>query len=155
MRKPARLVALEELETELFRSQLADVEETLSTIDDDAALACNQVGVDLRAFVDRDRNWFINPCVTALDEDDYSHDNEGCLSFPGLTVNKRRHYLISMRWFDERGKEHVEEATGFRSRVWQHECDHLDGVLFIDHLSDNEKRRIAMKMAKRGNGNVR
>lgn len=76
----------------------------------------------------------INPEIEVLDGEEISRE-EGCLSLPGLSEKVPRVEHIRMRWLDENLQPHDEEFTGFLSRIIQHECDHLDGTLYIDHIS--------------------
>jgi peptide deformylase len=76
----------------------------------------------------------INPIITPLD-DEMVEVNEGCLSVP-LRGNVDRHVNIRVRYFDRDGVEHDEVKRGLTAGTWQHECDHLDGVLFIDRVED-------------------
>lgn len=161
LRKPARTVSLEELGTHEFRNALSDLEETLSTIVGADALAANQIGINMRMFImrsddrDLDARVRINPIFVTHKFLDTEEQLEGCLSFPDMKIPKRRFSHLTISYTTLGGLQQSEEVTGFTARLYQHEIDHLDGRLFIDHLSDNEKRRIAMKIAKRGNGNVR
>lgn len=76
----------------------------------------------------------INPLIEPLD-DELVEINEGCLSVP-LRGNVRRHVNIRVRYLDREGVEHDEVKRGLTAGTWQHECDHLDGVLFIDRVED-------------------
>jgi len=61
-------------------------------------------------------------------------DREGCLSFPGLYQNVRRHKTVVVRYWNLKGEEKQATATDMAARVWQHEIDHLQGELFIDKM---------------------
>ena len=63
-------------------------------------------------------------------------DIEACLSLPGLAGLVPRHHHICYRWNDIEGQEHECEAQGFHARVVQHECDHLDGILYPMRMTD-------------------
>lgn len=76
----------------------------------------------------------INPVIEPLD-DELVEINEGCLSVP-LRGNVMRFVNIRVRYFDRDGVEHDEIKRGLTAGTWQHECDHLDGVLFIDKVAD-------------------
>ncbi len=73
----------------------------------------------------------IEPIGTRMAE-----DMEACLSLPGLAGMVPRHDHIRYRWTDILGEEHEQEATGFHARVVQHECDHLDGILYPMRMTD-------------------
>ena len=76
----------------------------------------------------------INPIIEPLD-DELVEVNEGCLSVP-LRGNVDRYVNIRVRYLDRDGVEHDEIKRGLTAGTWQHECDHLDGVLFIDRVTD-------------------
>ncbi len=76
----------------------------------------------------------INPIIERLD-DELVEVNEGCLSVP-LRGNVQRYVNIRVRYLDRDGIEHDEIKRGLTAGTWQHECDHLDGVLFIDKVTD-------------------
>lgn len=79
---------------------------------------------------------------------------EGCLSVPGYRAEVDRASKIKAKYMDLEGKEHVVEAEGLMAIAFQHEIDHLDGVLFIDRIS-NLKRKIAVKKVKKYIENVK
>jgi peptide deformylase len=87
----------------------------------------------------------INPVVEVLDGDKVSRA-EGCLSLPGLSENVSRVEHIRLTWYDEKFEKHEEEMSGFLSRIVQHECDHLEGKLYIDHISPIRKQLIKAKL---------
>lgn len=73
--------------------------------------------------------------------------DEGCLSFPGLFYPVERPLHVEIAWQDLHGEEHTRQLSSFEARVWLHEMDHLDGILFIDHLARHD-RREAMKLMR-------
>lgn len=87
----------------------------------------------------------INPEIEVLDGEVITR-SEGCLSLPGLSENVPRVEHIRLRWKDENFEEHVEEISGFLARIVQHECDHLDGKLYIDHISMIRRQLIKGKL---------
>jgi peptide deformylase len=110
-----------------------------------AGLAAPQIGVGLRVFsyfVDDVVGHLINPTLRLSDEQET--DDEGCLSFPGLSFPVQRAYGTVAAGFDMHGEPVLLEGTGQLARCVQHETDHLDGVLFIDRL-DSGQRKLAMK----------
>ena len=76
----------------------------------------------------------INPVIEPLD-DELVDIIEGCLSVP-LRGSVRRHVNVRVRYLDRDGVEHDEIKRGLTAGTWQHECDHLDGVLFVDRVTD-------------------
>ena len=77
----------------------------------------------------------VNPVITFLD-DELVEVNEGCLSVPGMRGNVMRHVNIRVRYWDRHGEEHDEVERGLTAGTFQHELDHLDGVLFLDRVHD-------------------
>ena len=76
--------------------------------------------------------------------DDYTVYSEGCLSVPDIYAEVERPSRVRLRWQDVDGKQHDEVLEGLLATCVQHELDHLEGVLFIDHLS-RLKRGMALK----------
>lgn len=87
----------------------------------------------------------INPRIEVLDGESVSRP-EGCLSLPGLSENVPRVEHIRLSWLDENFEPHEEEISGFLARIVQHECDHLEGKLYIDHISLIRKQLIKGKL---------
>ena len=117
-------------------------------------LAATQVGVPLRmAIVDvtpdnkKQPLVLINPEILALSDDSVEYD-EGCLSLPNMYATVLRPSRVKLRYLDEAGTRHDLEADGLLSRCIQHEIDHLDGVLFVDHISALKRNMILRKLAK-------
>ncbi len=113
-----------------------------------AGLAANQIGVPVRVAVIEVNNnprypykppipltVVVNPVIEPID-DELVEINEGCLSVPNLRGNVNRHVNIRVRSLDEHGGEHDEMKRGLTAGTYQHECDHLDGVLFLDRVTD-------------------
>lgn len=96
----------------------------------------------------------INPTVEVLDGPVVSA-SEGCLSLPGLSENVPRVEHIRLRWFDPEWQEHEEEFSGFMARCIQHECDHLEGHMYIDHISAIRKQLIRGKLRNLAEGKAR
>ena len=89
----------------------------------------------------------VNPVVTDTDDEHVQVDDEGCLSFPGLFYEVSRPLRVQVDWQDLQGEQRRTQLEGFDARVWLHEMDHLDGILFIDHLAAHD-RREAMKLMR-------
>ena len=96
----------------------------------------------------------INPEVEVLDGETVSRA-EGCLSLPGISEDVKRTEHIRLKWLDENFEAHDEEISGFLARIVQHECDHLEGKVFIDHLSAIRKQLIRSKLSNIVNGKIR
>jgi peptide deformylase len=117
-------------------------------------LAANQVGQELRIFI-VDRSLFQledSPLVVAnpeiVDSQGEQIEEEGCLSVPGTYADVSRPLKLTVRGMDLDEKEMVVEAKGILSRVLAHEIDHLNGVLFVDHLSSLKRRLLSKKLKK-------
>jgi len=110
-----------------------------------AGLAAPQIGVPLRVFVwdvDETLGHLINPTLTLSQE--MQDGEEGCLSFPELRYETPRAMRAVAQGFNMYGEPITVEGTEFLARALQHETDHLNGILFIDKLS-TEDRKLAMK----------
>lgn len=110
-----------------------------------AGLAAPQIGVSLRVFVwdvDEALGHLINPVLDLSEE--MQDGEEGCLSFPELRYETPRAMRAVAKGFNMYGEPIVVEGTEFLARALQHETDHLNGILFIDKLSP-ENRKLAMK----------
>jgi peptide deformylase len=118
---------------------------------DGIGLAAVQIGVPLRVIVmDLDQKdgknnprAFVNPTITWRSEELATFE-EGCLSVPEIYEDVERAAKIKAEYVDRDGKKQLLEADGLLSTCLQHEMDHLEGVLFIDHLS-KLKRSIALR----------
>ena len=95
----------------------------------------------------------INPEIEILDGDTISR-SEGCLSLPGISENVPRVEHIRLKWLNADFKPHTEEISGFLARIVQHECDHLEGRMFIDHLSGIRRQLIKGKLNRILTGRV-
>jgi peptide deformylase len=110
-----------------------------------AGLAAPQIGVPLRVFVwdvDEAIGHLVNPTLELSSEQ--QEGDEGCLSFPDLVYPTPRAFRAVAKGFTMHGEPIIVEGTELLARALQHETDHLDGVLFIDRLSE-ENRKLAMK----------
>lgn len=92
------------------------------------------------------RKTYINPHIIEADETATDVSEEGCLSLPAIHESVRRPTRIHVRWQDEDFTEHDEWVEGYLARVMQHEFDHLEGRLFIDHISPLRKQLIKSKL---------
>jgi peptide deformylase len=108
-----------------------------------AGLAANQIGVPLRVCVvkgDENQHWgLVNPVLVKGEGSQVGF--EGCLSFPGWVGEVERYENVVVKGLNRRGKEIRVKASGFTARAFQHELDHLDGVLFTDRLTSLETLR--------------
>ncbi len=119
-------------------------------------LAAPQVGLSLRLVTidvaeeeqDAQLMVLVNPEI--LEKEGEAVGEEGCLSVPGYFEEVKRAAWVKVRYQDLDGKEYVEEIEGFLAVAFQHEIDHLNGVVFIDHLS-SLKRKIAIRKVAQWN----
>jgi peptide deformylase len=79
-------------------------------------------------------------------------DQEGCLSIPGIYCNILRYRNIKLRYLDKDGKSNILDATDYLAKCIQHEMDHLNGILFVDKISQTEKVLLAGKLKKISRG---
>jgi peptide deformylase len=157
---PTRRV--QEVDDEL-RTLVADMFDTMAAAHG-VGLAANQVGVDLRVFVydcpdekgDRVRGVVVNPVLetsarpeTMPDPDD---DEEGCLSVPGEQFATGRAEWARVTGTDLDGAPVAVEGTGFLARCFQHETDHLDGLLYLDRLVGRNQRAARRTVKRNGWG---
>jgi len=147
LRERAREVTPEELASPEVQRLIDDMIDTMRAAGG-AGLAANQVGSLLRiAVVEVDRNprypykppvpltVLVNPIVEPVDGETAAI-NEGCLSVPGLRGEVERHVRVRVRRLDRDGAPHDEVRLGLTAGTFQHELDHLDGVLFLDRVRD-------------------
>ena len=114
-----------------------------------AGVAASQIGVNLRAFsynVDGDVGYILNPVIVETSGDLELLD-EGCLSVPGLWQKTPRYPFARVRGIDLEGNEIEVSGSGLMAQALQHECDHLDGLVYLDRLQKDE-RRAAMRAVR-------
>ena len=108
-----------------------------------AGLAANQIGVPLRVCVvkgDENQHWgLVNPVLVKGEGSQVGY--EGCLSFPGWVGQVERYETVVVKGLNRKGREIRVKTSGFTARAFQHELDHLDGVLFTDRLTGLETLR--------------
>jgi len=147
LREQAREVSVEELATPEVQQLIDDLIDTMHAANG-AGIAANQIGVPLRVTtieVNHNPRYpykpqipltvVVNPEIEFLD-DELVEINEGCLSVPNLRGNVMRHVNIRVRYLDRDGVAHDEVKRGLTAGTFQHECDHLDGRLFLDRVTD-------------------
>ena len=118
-----------------IRRLVADLFETMDAAKG-VGLAANQVGVARRvAVVDADGDRFVMIDPTILEAEGRSTAEEGCLSIPDIYGDVTRPERVVIEALDQGGARYRKEATGLKARAIQHEIDHLDGIIFLDHLS--------------------
>lgn len=155
LRRPNELVTefgarLKQLSENLFRTMYAR--------DDGCGLAAPQCGVNLRVMVynylrtlesinPAGETVFVNPRIVASSEDK-DEEVEGCLSFPGFGAPVIRPIWVEVEAVDLEGKPYTKRLEGEEARIFQHEYDHLDGVVYIDHVKEEDRQVIAPQLKK-------
>ena len=141
--------------TDDVRALAADMLETMYAAPG-RGLAAPQIGQMLRLFV-MDTTWkedaptptvCINPEIISR-SDAVSTAPEGCLSIPGVEVEVSRPESVRMVWTDLAGHVHEEDLSGFAARCAQHELDHLDGIMTLDHMDDALRAEILARYEAR------
>jgi peptide deformylase len=147
LRQRARELTADELASPEIQTLIDDLIDTMHAADG-AGIAANQVHEPVRvAVIEVDHNprypykpaipltVVVNPVIEPLD-DELVEINEGCLSVPDLRGNVFRHVNVRVRYLDRDGHPHDEVKRGLTAGTFQHECDHLDGRLFLDRVAD-------------------
>ncbi len=137
-----------------IRALVADMFETMYAAPG-IGLAGIQVGVDKRVVVmdlskkddTQKRQVFINPEITWASDEQSAHE-EGCLSIPEYYEEVERPAEVKIKYLDLDGKTHEISAKGIFATCLQHEIDHTNGVLFIDHISKLKRDRVIKKFTK-------
>ena len=96
---------------------------------------------------------FINPKITEVDGAEWAF-SEGCLSIPDIREDIYRNETVSFEYYDENFKKHSDTLSGLAARVFQHEYDHLEGILFTDKISSLKKRLLKKKLEKISQGKI-
>lgn len=152
LRSVATEVAVDNITSEKIKKILSDMQTALHTEPDGVAIAAPQIAVPLRIFivagfvfdikkkniggtVSPDRI-FINPEITKLSKETKWIQGEGCLSVRWIYGTAKRHKEATIRAYNEQGKSFTMKAVGLLAQIFQHEVDHLNGVLFIDNAKD-------------------
>ena len=134
-----------------FDNPAFDLDETLTLMQEvmksknGAGLAAPQVGIDSRIFI-MEQDGVVTNCINPeifTFGDEMIPYKEGCLSFPNLRLTVRRPKRITVCWFNEDGKESQAHLDNHRSRVFQHEYDHINGITFQSRVS-----KLKLKMAE-------
>ena len=145
--------------TDATRALVADMAETMYDAPG-VGLAAPQVGVHQRVIVidvsgrdePRDLIVAINPIITHAEGETY--EEEGCLSVPGYAANVRRHACVLVKALDLEGRERIWRAEELLAIAFQHEIDHLNGILFVDHLSPLKRELFQRRARKAAEANT-
>ncbi|MEU7869115.1 peptide deformylase [Dactylosporangium sp. NPDC049140] len=132
-------------------ARLVDDMRASMKVADGVGLAANQIGVSLRVFVydcpdadgERHAGHIVNPVLEPFSRRGATtKDTEGCLSVPGPHTELRRASVATVTGVDVEGRSVSVTGSGYLARCLQHECDHLDGVVYVDLLSGRRRRKI-------------
>ena len=147
LRQKAAEVPTDKITSIEIQKIISDMKEALASQDDGVAIAAPQIAVPMRIFVvsglvytkkgeDRKADEvYINPRILKVSHKTESME-EGCLSVRGTYGHITRHAKATVEAFDEHGKKFKKEGAGLLAQIFQHETDHLDGVLFIDNADE-------------------
>ena len=157
--------AVDIVEGEIDVIQLAtDMYETMEGAEG-IGLAAPQIGKSIRMFVidatkmeDDEvgdfKQIFINPVMVKQDGDEWAFE-EGCLSIPEIREDVFRQEKLTIKFFDENWQPHERTYNGLKARIIQHEYDHIEGILFTDHLTPFKKRLLKGKLVNISKGKVK
>ncbi len=142
-----------------LKKTVGDMFETLYASGNGIGLAAPQVDIrkrivviDLKEDGKSSPITFVNPKINKLSDEKFINQ-EGCLSVPEYYADVERAKEVEVEWFDELGVKYKKKLSGLLSICIQHEIDHLDGILFIDHLSAL-KRKMALQKIKKSKKNT-
>ena len=145
----AEEILLDEITSPKVQTWISDMIDTMRDANG-AGISANQIGIPHRMFVmeitDNPRYPYkpkmpltvvINPKITFSSNKTFT-SNEGCLSVPNMRANVERNLEVSVSYYDEKGVHHTQEVKGYSACTWQHEYDHLDGILFPHRVTDSQ-----------------
>lgn len=145
LRQIAKDVPVSDIKTPKIQKILSDMKKALASQDDGVAIAAPQIAVPLRIFIIAGKandivkrtegnpdEVYINPVITKISKDRKMVD-EGCLSVRYLYGKTKRATKATVEAYNENGEKFSRGASGLIAQIFQHETDHLNGILFIDH----------------------
>jgi peptide deformylase len=144
LRTTSQSVELSDITTPQIQSIITEMKDTLASQEDGVALAAPQIGYNVRIFVVAPivfkndpfaKLVFINPVITKASKEK-KWKNEGCLSVRWQYGKTHRHERATVTAYDQNGKQFTLGGSGLLAQIFQHEIDHLDATLFIDHAKD-------------------
>ena len=166
-------IPLDQIDTNPIKRIIQEMKQALNESGDGVAIAAPQIGHTVRIFVvagsvlDHINNYhgehvsddkvFINPVITKSSKTRKAMKGEGCLSVRYVYGTTKRSDKATVKAYDEKGNEFTMTGTGLLAQIFQHEIDHLDGVLFIDHAHDiremdtEEKKNYQVELEKMKN----
>ena len=161
LKKKARDIEQGELDVQQLSQDMFETMESAHGI----GLAAPQIGKSLRMFVVDGRpleeeemqdfvKVFINPVILEENGDEWPFE-EGCLSIPNIREEVSRNAKLKIKYFDLDWNEHIEEYDGMKARIIQHEYDHIEGILFTDHLTPFKRRMLKGKLQNISKGKTK
>ncbi len=150
LREQAKVVPLKEISSPKFKKYIKEMKAVVDETLDGVALAGPQIGISYRIFVlaekilkieglEKNKQMvFINPTITKRSQKKVELE-EGCLSVKNIYGLIKRSEKVTVEALDERGEKFSQSASGLLAQVFQHEIDHLDGMLFVDKAYDLEE----------------
>lgn len=151
LRQEAEPIKKEEFGSKELKKIISDMKEAMAGENDGVAIAAPQIGISKRIFCIKEKayeleekefKWkptvFINPKIKKVSKKVIEVD-EGCLSVRPLYGTTARHANVKLEAYDENGKKFTFGASGLIAHIFQHEYDHLEGILFIDHAENVEE----------------
>lgn len=170
LRKQCALVAPDQIQSKEIQQIIVDMSQALRESGDGVAIAAPQIGHTVRIFtvagsiIDHVNNYrgehtspdkvFINPEIIKSSKTKKAMRGEGCLSVRFIYGTTKRSDRVTVKAFDENGKEFVMKGQGLLAQIFQHEIDHLNGILFVDHatdireMSNEEKQNYQIELGK-------
>lgn len=160
LKKEARNITKDELDLPKLLEDMFDTMNNAGGI----GLAAPQIGKSIRVFIadasplddEKTKDFkkvFINPTILEEYGEEWGYD-EGCLSIPGIRGEVIRPSKVKIHYFDENWKEHTEEFDGMPARIIQHEYDHIEGILFVEHFSSLKRQLLRGKLNNVSKGDV-
>ncbi|MEM1405187.1 MAG: peptide deformylase [Bacteroidota bacterium] len=161
LKKKARNIEQGELDVKQLSTDMFETMESARGI----GLAAPQIGKSIRMFVVDGRpleeeemenfvKVFINPQIVEETGEEWPFE-EGCLSIPNIREEVTRNAKLKINYFDVDWNEHTEEYDGMKARIIQHEYDHIEGVLFTDHLTPFKRRMLKGKLQNISKGKTK
>ncbi|MEM7548872.1 MAG: peptide deformylase [Bacteroidota bacterium] len=161
LKKKAGDIEKGEIDVEELASDMVETMHAASGI----GLAAPQIGKPIRMFVVdgapldepemKDfQQVFINPIIEEEMGEEWAFE-EGCLSIPDIREEIKRKEKLRIKYYDEHWNEHEQEFDGMKARIIQHEYDHIEGILFTDHLTAFKKQLLKGKLMNISKGKVR
>lgn len=152
LREVSQEVPLSEIESSDIQNVILDMKKALASQSDGIGLAAPQIGIPLRIFLVSKRIFgkdesgipaddlvFINPVITKESKEKKWMEGEGCLSVRWVYGKVKRATKVTLRAYNEKGQAFERGAGGLLAHIFQHEVDHLNGILFIDKARDLEQ----------------